>query len=71
MQTTTLVMYFLTSEGKKVSINVDEPRSDLNPIEVKDAMGTIVAQKALFDGLITDIHSAQVVTRTVSEYDIQ
>ena len=71
MQTTTLVMYFLTSEGKKVSINVDEPRSDLNPIEVKNAMDTIVAQKALFDGLITDIHSAQVVTRTVSEYDIQ
>ena len=39
METTKrLVMSFLTSEDKKVSLTVDNPREDINETEIKWAM---------------------------------
>ena len=48
METTKrLVMSFLTSEDKKVSLTVDNPREDINETEIKSAMDLVV-EKNIF-----------------------
>ena len=39
---TKLLMTFKTSDDKKVSITVDNPREDLTETEIKEAMNTII-----------------------------
>ena len=44
---TKLLMTFKSSDDKKVSITVDNPREDLTETEIKEAMNTII-EKDIF-----------------------
>ena len=44
---TKLLMTFKSSDDKKVSISVDNPREDLTETEIKEAMNTII-EKDIF-----------------------
>lgn len=73
METTTLMMYFITSNGDKQSLSIDDPRIDLTSTDVKDAMESIIADNVLYGKAgadLTHIHSAQIVTRTVSALEM-
>ena len=40
-----LVMTFKTTDDKKVSLSVDDPREDITESEIKSAMDLVVAKK--------------------------
>ena len=73
METTKrLVMSFLTSEYKKVSLTVDNPRDDINETEIKSAMDLVV-EKNIFAPNGSDIVAtveAKVVVTDTTEYDL-
>lgn len=73
METTKrLVMSFLTSEDKKVSLTVDNPREDINETEIKSAMDLVV-EKNIFAPNGSDIVAtvdAKVVVTDTTEYDL-
>ena len=73
METTKrLVMSFLTSEDKKVSLTVDDPREDINETEIKSAMDLVV-EKNIFapnGGDIVATVEAKVVVTDTTEYDL-
>ena len=60
---TLLEMIFATGAGKKFRITLDNPRADVTPTEVHDAMDLVI-DKDLFavDGDVAAIESAQIVT---------
>ena len=72
-QTKRLVMTFKTTDNKKVSLSVDNPREDITESEIKDAMDLVVS-KNIFARNGSDIVSAVeakfVVTDTTS-YDLE
>ena len=43
-QTKRLVMTFKTTDDKKVSLSVDNPREDITESEIKDAMDLVVSK---------------------------
>ena len=60
---TKLLMTFKTSDDKKVSITVDNPREDLTETEIKEAMNTII-EKDIFSpngGSLVSAVSAKIV----------
>ena len=67
---TKLLMTFKTSDDKKVSITVDNPREDLTETEIKEAMNTII-EKDIFspNGLVSAV-SAKVVQTDTTDYDL-
>lgn len=73
-QVKTLVLTFVCEDGQKSSISLEDPRTDLTPSDIKEAMTQIIAlnvlngSKGLYD--YTTPHSAQYVVRTVNEVDI-
>ena len=73
METTKrLVMSFLTSVDKKVSLTVDNPREDINETEIKSAMDLVV-EKNIFAPNGSDIVAtvdAKVVVTDTTEYDL-
>ena len=73
METTKrLVMSFLTSEDKKVSLTVDNPWDDINETEIKSAMDLVV-EKNIFAPNGSDIVAtveAKVVVTDTTEYDL-
>ena len=73
METTKrLVMSFLTSEDKKVSLTVDNAREDINETEIKSAMDLVV-EKNIFAPNGSDIVAtveAKVVVTDTTEYDL-
>ena len=73
METTKrLVMSFLTSEDKKVSLTVDNPRDDINETEIKSALDLVV-EKNIFAPNGSDIVAtveAKVVVTDTTEYDL-
>ena len=73
METTKrLVMSFLTSEDKKVSLTVDNPREHINETEIKSAMDLVV-EKNIFAPNGSDIVAtveAKVVVTDTTEYDL-
>ena len=67
-----LVMTFKSSDDKKVSITVDNPREDLEENEIKEAMDTII-EKAIFSpngGSLVSIVCAKVVQTDTTDYDL-
>ena len=56
-QTKRLVMTFKTTDDKKVSLSVDNPREDITESEIKDAMDLVVS-KNIFAPNGADIVSA-------------
>ena len=72
-QTKRLVMTFKTTDDKKVSLSVDNPREDITESEIKDAMDLVVS-KNIFDPNGADIVSAveaKVVVTDTTSYDLE
>ena len=72
-QTKRLVMTFKTTDDKKVSLSVDNPREDITESEIKDAMDLVVS-KNIFAPNGSDIVSAveaKVVVTDTTAYDLE
>ena len=72
-QTKRLVMTFKTTDDKKVSLSVDNPREDITESEIKDAMDLVVS-KHIFAPNGADIVSAveaKVVVTDTTAYDLE
>ena len=72
-QTKRLVMTFKTTDNKKVSLSVDNPREDITESEIKDAMDLVVS-KNIFAPNGADIVSAveaKVVVTDTTSYDLE
>ena len=68
-----LVMTFKTTDDKKVSLSVDDPREDITESEIKDAMDLVVS-KNIFAPNGADIVSAveaKVVVTDTTPYDLE
>ena len=68
-----LVMTFKTTDDKKVSLSVDNPREDITESEIKDAMDLVVS-KNIFAPNGADIVSAveaKVVVTDTTAYDLE
>lgn len=72
MQKTKLEMEFLDKASKKFVITLEEPRSDLNPLEVSQAMEKILTHNIFHSsaGDLESIKDARLVTTTVSKLEI-
>lgn len=67
-----LVMTFKTTDDKKVSLTVDNPREDLNEEEVKTAM-ELIKEKNIFapgGADLASLVSAKVVQTDTTNYDL-
>lgn len=72
-QTKRLLMTFKTTDNKKVSLSVDNPREDITESEIKDAMDLVVS-KNIFAPNGADIVSAveaKVVVTDTTSYDLE
>ncbi|MCI9061467.1 MULTISPECIES: DUF2922 domain-containing protein [Romboutsia] len=72
-QTKRLLMTFKTTDNKKVSLSVDNPREDITESEIKDAMDLVVS-KNIFAPNGADIISAveaKVVVTDTTAYDLE
>lgn len=70
---TKLVMTFLNTLGKKVSLFVTDPRKDLTEEEIKNAMGVII-EKNIFEPNGVDIVAsvdARIVQTETTEFDLE
>ena len=67
-----LVMTFKSSDDKKVSITVDNPREDLEENEIKEAMDTIIEKdiSSPNGGSLVSIVCAKVVQTDTTDYDL-
>lgn len=65
----TLELHFMTAEGKKTVLSVDEPREDITPVEVTAAMQAIVDSGAFEVGgyPLESAAGARIVERNVTE----
>ncbi|MDB8793034.1 DUF2922 domain-containing protein [Romboutsia sp. 1001216sp1] len=66
-----LLMSFMTTSGKKVSISVDDPRENLTESEIKTAMTTILSKNIFKPGgeNFASLVEAKVVETGTTEYD--
>ena len=72
-QTKRLLMTFKTTDDKKVSLSVDNPREDITESEIKAAMDLVVS-KNIFAPNGADIVSAveaKVVVTDTTAYDLE
>lgn len=69
METQILELAFLNEDNKKLTISVDEPKSDLKEIEVTEAMNSIIANDifTLSGSNIIKIENARIVTKTIRD----
>ena len=65
-------MTFKTTDDKKVSLSVDNPREDITESEIKDAMDLVVSKNifAPNGGDIVATVEAKVVVTDTTEYDL-
>ena len=71
-QTKRLVMTFKTTDDKKISLSVDDPREDVTEAEIKSAMDLVVS-KNIFAPNGADIVQAveaKVVVTDTTPYDL-
>jgi hypothetical protein len=67
-----LMMYFKDEDDNKLSLNVDNPRYDIEEKDIKECMELIV-QKNIFEvnGLnVVSCESAKIVETDTTEYDL-
>ena len=67
-----LLMTFKTQEGKKVSLSIENPRTDVSESEIKNVMTTIVNNDIFSPGggKLKEIVEAKVVETDTIEYDL-
>ena len=68
-----LVMTFKTTDDKKVSLTVDNPREDLSEEEVKTAIELIIEKNIFAPGGadLASLVSAKVVQTDTTNYDLE
>ena len=68
-----LVMTFLTDEEKKVSLSVDDPRTDVTEAEIKTCMDLVVSKDifAPSGGSLIKTVDAKVVVTDTTPYDLE
>ena len=72
-QTKRLLMTFKTTDDKKISLSVDDPREDITEGEIKSAMDLVVS-KNIFAPNGADIAAAveaKVVVTDTTPYDLE
>ena len=72
-QTKRLVMTFKTTDDKKVSLSVDNPREDITESEIKDAMDLVVSKNIFAPNgadIVSAVEAKGVVTDTTA-YDLE
>ena len=72
-QTKRLVMTFKTTDDKKVSLSVDNPREDITESEIKDAMDLVVSKNIFAPNgadIVSAVEAKVVVTDTIA-YDLE
>lgn len=72
METTVLEMFFEDAYGGTAKLSIDNPRPDLIPSEVQNAMQNIISLNLFStkNGPITTIKGAQVVTKTITDVEV-
>jgi len=63
----TLVMVFLDAEGKERNIRVDDPRMDLTPSGVEEAMYNIVDKNIFAGSALVSAAKAYIITTTTED----
>lgn len=65
----TLQLIFTQSDGKDLVLTVDDPRPDVTPVEVEQAMEQVIAANVFKkDGeVLTAVKSARIIDRNVDE----
>ena len=68
----TLELQFATDLGKYAKLTVDNPTEPVDPAAVKLAMEQIILSNAFLptNGTLISVHSARVVERNVTEYEL-
>ena len=72
-QTKRLLMTFKTSDDKKVSLSIDDPRDDISESEIKAAMDLVIAKNIFApngDDIVQAVDAKVVVTDT-TPYDLE
>ena len=67
-----LMMTFKTDEDKNTSISIDDPRENLNEVEIKNVM-QLILQKDIFSingASIVDLVEAKIVQTGTTEFDL-
>ena len=72
-QTKKLLMTFKTTDDKKISLSIDDPREDLLESEIKSAMNLVVSKNIFAPGGadIAEAISAKVVVTDTTPYDLE
>ena len=72
-QTKRLVMTFKTTDDKKISLSVDDPREDVTEAEIKSAMDLVVSKNifAPNGAVIAAAVEAKVVVTDTTSYDLE
>jgi len=72
-QTKKLLMTFKTTDDKKISLSVDNPREDILESEIKSAMDLVVSKNIFAPGGadIAEAISAKVVVTDTTPYDLE
>ena len=72
-QTKKLIMTFKTTDDKKISLSVDDPREDVLESEIKSAMDLVVSKNIFAPGGsdIAEAISAKVVVTDTTPYDLE
>jgi hypothetical protein len=60
-------MVFLDAEGKERNIRVDDPRLDLTPSEVEEAMNNIVDKNIFAGSALVSAAKAYIITTTTED----
>ncbi|KMJ60097.1 hypothetical protein AB685_04470 [Bacillus sp. LL01] len=68
----TLELLFLNEEGSTVKISVDDPKTDLTPVEIEQAMDTIIAADVFTSkgGNFVEKDGARIIERNVTDFEI-
>ena len=72
-QTKKLIMTFKTTDDKKISLSIDDPREDLLESEIKSAMDLVISKNVFAPGGadIVESISAKVVVTDTTPYDLE
>jgi hypothetical protein len=67
-----LELIFMSSQGRRVTVAVPDPRVNLTPAEIQAAMDVIIGENVFESsgGDLTAALGARVVTREVNDYEL-
>jgi hypothetical protein len=73
MDKTKLEMDFLDTANKVARISLDDPKTDLLPSEIQDAMESVITQNvfASKEGDFIAVSGARVITTNINELDFE